>query len=896
MPTVEPLLTVPPAVEHRNAIGNVFEPTRHARIRLSLAVLAVTLFACSTPPVEPVASPADDAMDVHGADDAVDTVDSEVGIDAKPDVDVPVDTVSICLNLNCDDDNACTTDQCDESVGCLNLPTGTGTPCAHPCFTSPICANGQCIDASTAAPCEDGQACTIDACDLPMGCTHTLLPEGATCEDGDACTIGETCNFASGCTGGIDIICSNGDVCVSGTCQSEKCALPAKPLPGEFGAVCTTGNDCDAGYCLNTPNGEICTQDCTNNCCPGGWACLNISPTMDPWYGCTPKLIHTCDPCSDDSQCQSPGDPAGLCLSYGNAGNFCGGTCMTDPDCPGGYFCKKGAKGTAGIGNQCVKKNSVCDCSAVAMTLGLTTNCTNTTKFGTCAGTRTCTSSGLTACNAPAASAEVCNGIDDNCDGATDEVGSSGCTNWFADKDGDGYGTGTGSCVCSKPAGAFASQNGDCNDTLASVHPGATPFCSGFDGNCDGVLDVVPCDDGDPCTLDGCAFVLGTCTHKTLPSCLLGCKSNNDPSCNDGDPCTDDTCVNGGCVHAVGIGCACTASCDDGDVCTTDGCDKTTGKCAHGIISDCCDGSALYDCDDGYPCTQDSCNPATNQCKHIANCDDCMNDNNCDDGNVCTIDNCGFSSAIGAKLCMHEKVEPCCNLNTECDDNDACTTDFCDVPINTCKHTPVPGCCNTSDAITMCNDGKICTIDTCNPMTHKCVSLVDEALGSPCCTADSQCDDSNGCTTDTCSFGFCDHTPPLGMNPLPNACTPSLCDDGNPCTTDGCGCTGYCENAPIAGCTLPCDVTNCSPVGTCFLQSCDLTGQCVKADACNMQKCLSGFDCYDGDGCTADICTASGCVFKVLTCDDANSCTLDACLGGTCGHVFMPGCVVPKAP
>jgi hypothetical protein len=85
---------------------------------------------------------------------------------------------------------------------------------------------------------------------------------------------------------------------------------------------------------------------------------------------------------------------------------------------------------------------------------------------------------------------ETCNGKDDDCNGQTDEEGSTGCTTYYYDNDGDGYGvTGNTKCLCSASGKYTATQGGDCNDSDASVHPGATETCNGKDDNCDGQTD-----------------------------------------------------------------------------------------------------------------------------------------------------------------------------------------------------------------------------------------------------------------------------------------------------------------------------------------------------------------------------------------------------------------------
>lgn len=84
---------------------------------------------------------------------------------------------------------------------------------------------------------------------------------------------------------------------------------------------------------------------------------------------------------------------------------------------------------------------------------------------------------------------EMCNGIDDNCDMTVDEGVT---TLYYPDGDGDGYantiGKGTEMAACSAPAG-YAAMVGDCNDSMAGVHPGATETCNSIDDNCNGTVD-----------------------------------------------------------------------------------------------------------------------------------------------------------------------------------------------------------------------------------------------------------------------------------------------------------------------------------------------------------------------------------------------------------------------
>lgn len=122
---------------------------------------------------------------------------------------------------------------------------------------------------------------------------------------------------------------------------------------------------------------------------------------------------------------------------------------------------------------------------------------------------------------------EVCDGRDNDCDGSVDEGLET--SSWYPDDDGDGYGAEAGVLdSCDQPSG-YVEENTDCQDTEATIHPGAEDVCDdGIDSDCDGEEEVGTRVSGTIDLASSDAKLIGEAAGDSTPLSLASSDLNGD--------------------------------------------------------------------------------------------------------------------------------------------------------------------------------------------------------------------------------------------------------------------------------------------------------------------------------------------------------------------------------
>ncbi len=582
----------------------------------------------------------------------------------------------------------------------------------------------------------------------------------------------------------------------------------ANPQPGECGFSCVDDKKCLSGFCVPTRTDKVCTTTCGSVECPGGWTCRQLATAPDAIFGCVPESLNLGRPCGSDLDCiaaigQTIAGVGDVCIPAGSDGNFCGSDCSSGQKCVAGFSCKSVQSISGKLAKQCVADKIDDNCTERYEFEKAETACTVQNADGTCKGKRHCEggkSSHLSACDAaqpapelcnqkddncngvvdePVAnakcqvtvgkfscpgtplcsngvetcigqkpSAEACNGLDDNCNGATDE----GC-----DDDQDGYcDTAMLFDPSTKPC---LKGGGDCDDKDAGVFPKAKEVCDGADNDCNGQVDAL--DPGltlsDPQQCENQKGVCGGAT-KAAQLCVngkwLACGqteyTGHNPSYGKTEVCDDKDND-------------CSGSADDGCDDDLDGyCDAALATIGFPLVctkggGDCQDDNAkalpggLEVCND----LDDNCNGATDE--------------------LCDKDKDGYCDAIVATT---GKPKACASGGGDCDDlnknrhpgaSELCNGQDDDCSGSTDEAFPTlgkacadgQGVCNIAGKFVCAPDGSVAT---CSVLAQKGGDEICDGLDNDC---DGQIDE--GCDDD--QDGYCDVA-------MATAGKPAVCKNG----------------------------------------------------------------------------------------------------------------------
>ncbi len=170
----------------------------------------------------------------------------------------------------CDDGVACTVDACDEGTDACGA-----TPIDALCDNGTFCDGAETCDpindcqAGSAVDCDDGVACTVDACNEGTDSCDNL-PDSSPCQNGVFCDGAEICDPLLGCQAG-------GDPCPGETCDEA----------GDVCIECFTDGDCDDGaFCNGTETCVAGTCEAGSDPCPGqscdegGDICVDADPVL----------------------------------------------------------------------------------------------------------------------------------------------------------------------------------------------------------------------------------------------------------------------------------------------------------------------------------------------------------------------------------------------------------------------------------------------------------------------------------------------------------------------------------------------------------------------------------------------------------------------------------------
>jgi hypothetical protein len=769
---------------------------------------------------------ADDAACDDGIDCTTDSCDPATGgcsnlpDDGACDDLNPCNGVEVCspgvgcedgMPVDCDDGVACTADACNPLDGtCTNDPDDAACPPSALCAGAPFCdPTAGCV--VTAPPsCNDGVDCTVDACDPATGaCIHVL--EDARCSDGVFCNGDEVCDGTLDCIPGLRD-CSDRVGCTVDTCDetADACVWTPDPTPCRDAnlcngtEVCNSVLGCQPGAPVDCDDGFACTTDA---CTPATGACTHVPNSA----ACDDGLA-----CNGIEQC------------------FLGMGCLPGAamDCVDAIVCTTDSCDETTDACQHVASHAACPPGQVCIP-----------ARGGCVPGTSCTTSSECSdgvyCNGPEQCvASVCVGgtpIDcvdtDACTVDTCSEAGATCVHAPQDRDADTYGD-------------AACGGTDCNDLDAAVHPGAADPCDGVDNDCDGSTDGGLLPSGSACSAHA-QCCTGSCVAGICTTGYGLCESPG-ATCATPAECCSGRCevVAGGARECVGSGT----------------CAGVTEICLFSV--DCCSTWCVA----GACATGSTCGVIGTTCTTAVQC--CSG--------ICSAGRC---QSVGGT---------CSPLGESCTSGNGCCSGFCDA-----GRCGIGFFCRASGEL--CNEGADCCTGICEGYTPttpgRCAFL------GGCLTVGQPCTGNRNC----CSKACVDPGTGVRVCTYLSGCRPT----GELCTTTGECCASLCERDDRGRSWRCQNPPGCQPAGEMCIAG--ATNNCCGGhEYCRptiagvyrcwspgWTDCLAGGElCHFGDECCSGVCTVwpdgfyrcgSTCLPEGGGCTaDGDCCAPDVCLDAVC--------------
>jgi hypothetical protein len=571
---------------------------------------------------------------------------------------------------------------------CIEAVGGTGGVCTREC-------NDDCPAEWTCREVDIGgtlvKACVPDAPQLCLACA-----DDAECGTGAACLLfdGQK-SCATKCTGA----CPTGYSCVADP-QATHAGSYCQPTTGS--CTCTAGMDGANRACTSVNSIGTCFG--TQTCNPAvGWSACNAATAV----------VEACD--GDDNDCDFLIDEdtgGGQACSNTVAGI---GTCPGTRQCGGavGYVCE-GQIPTTEI---CNYADENCNGQVDETFSGLGTICSP--GVGGCqrVGSVRCKADGsATECSVTAGTptAELCNKVDDNCNGSTDETFT-----------GLGNSCSVGVGTCQRFGTTVCATNG--TSTTCSVTAGtpATELCNALDDNCNGSVDETFTTLGNSCSMG-----VGACQRFGTTVCASG-GTTTQCSATAGSP-TSELC------NAIDDNC--NGMTDETFTTLGTGCNVGVGACQRFGTTVCASGGATT------TCSVSAGSPTTESCNGIDdNCNGSADETFTTLGNSCSV-GVGACQRFGTTVCASGGATTACsatqgspvtelcnaiddNCNGSVDETFTTLGSSCSAGLGVCQRFGTTVCA-AGGATTACSAtaGTNSSSETCNFLDDDCNGVVDNGF------------------------------------------------------------------------------------------------------------------------------------------------------------------------